>query len=204
MKDIVFFPIVLLVAILMVTGAMVSDDERRLCGPVSGGAGPADYSYAIVEGRDLCRMEAGPSVELNRVGGPVDEAYLTLEAIAEDHRDDPEFNSHFKLAADLEYQYAGQKLRLLITARPSGASGAEAFEVNYSTGKAGETGWIRFNLKPGWETYRFDYNVPEKLLADSVAFDYFAIRPVIDGKARSVDIQRIEFRKQGKWGVTGS
>ncbi|MEM9939441.1 MAG: hypothetical protein AAF768_11375 [Pseudomonadota bacterium] len=204
MKDSVFFPIVLLVAILMVAGAMISDDGRRLCGPMSGGAGPADYSYAIVEGRDLCRMEAGPSSNLNRIGGPADEAYITILAVDDQHRDAPEFNSHVKLAADLEYQYAGQKLRMQITARPSEANGAEAFEVNYSTGKAGETGWIRFNMQPGWDTYRFDYNVPEKLLADSVAFDYFAIRPVIDGKARSMDLQRIEFRKLGKWGVTGS
>lgn len=195
MKDIFFFPLALLVAIGMVAGAMMVGGNTQQCGPVGGADGPADYSSATVNGKDLCRMEGrrGFALDLS------DDGVLKVSVEPQMPRDDPEQNPNFKLASDLELVYAGQKLRVSVTAKPTDGAGAEAFEVMYSTGKAGNSGWQRFTMKPDWDTYRFEYNVPEKLLEDAVAFDYLAIRPVGAEKTRSMLIKEVEFRRFGKW-----
>ena len=197
MKDILFFPLAILVAAGMVAGAMMMGGDAPQCGPVGGANGPADYSSATVNGADLCRLEGRRGFGLNLS----DDGILTLSVEPQPPRDDPEQNPNFKLAADLELVYAGQKLRVSVTAKPAGAGGAEAFEVMYSTGKGGNSGWRRFDMKPDWDTYRFEYNVPEKLLEDqdAAAFDYLAIRPVGAEKTRVMEIREVDFRRYGKW-----
>ena len=39
--------------------------------------------------------------------------------------------------------------------------------------------------------------VPDKLLENAVAFDYFSIRPVVPEKVRGIMIRQIEFRRSG-------
>ena len=67
----------------------------------------------------------------------------------------------------------------------------------YSAGKVGNSGWHRFELEPDWKTYTFEYVVPEKLLENAVAYDYFSIRPVVPEKVRGIMIREIEFRRSG-------
>ncbi|MEL7112090.1 MAG: hypothetical protein AAGK93_03985, partial [Pseudomonadota bacterium] len=100
---------------------------------------------------------------------------------------------------DLETVYSGHRLRVSLTVKPTTGAGAEAFEFNYSAGKAGDTGWIRFDLKPEWETYTAEIDVPRKLLENSAALDYLAVRPVVPEKTRGIELSEIRFRRLGKW-----
>jgi len=200
LNDRLFFPLALLVALAMVGGAMMVGRGKPMCGPVGGANGPADYSKVLVTGTDLCRMVGAKGYKLSTIDPEIEPNILTITASKDALRDEPEKNAHFILAADLETVYAGQKLRITVTARPAPRQGAQAFQVNYSTGKAGQSGWQTFDLKPDWQEYRFDYHVPLKLLEDSTAYDYFSIRPVVPEKSRALEIQRVEFRRLGKWG----
>ncbi|MEC7291060.1 MAG: hypothetical protein VXW22_13305, partial [Pseudomonadota bacterium] len=58
MKDAVFYPLVALLAVLMIGAAMIEGWSQPKCGPFGGADGPADYSLIILNGGDLCRMEA--------------------------------------------------------------------------------------------------------------------------------------------------
>ncbi|MEM8618013.1 MAG: hypothetical protein AAGF20_13905, partial [Pseudomonadota bacterium] len=66
------------------------------------------------------------------------------------------------------------------------------------------SGWQTFDLKPGWQTYDFTFNVPEKLLEDSAAFDYLSIRPVVPEKTRALEVRSVEFRRYGRWNKEGA
>ena len=199
MNDRVFFPLAFLVVIAMVGGAMMVDSDKPLCGPVGGANGPEDYSQAIIDGRDLCRMEAVFGHELTQSAPEKKRNTLRIMADPGSLRDDVEASAHFKLGPDLETVYAGQTLRVTIRARPAAERGAMAFEFNYSTGKAGDTGWHRFDMQPGWQDYTHTIKVPKKLLESAVAFDYFAIRPEVGSKPRTIEIERITFDRLGAW-----
>lgn len=194
MKDIIFYPLMGVIALTMIGSAMFFGWSQPKCGPFGGADGPADYSLIILSGRDLCRMEAtfGYELELN---GDV----LTIRAEDGAGLSNVEQNAHFRLGPDLETVYAGQKVRISLTVKPAAGSGAEAFEFNYSAGKAGDTGWTRFDLKPEWDTYTAEVEIPRKLLENSVAFDYLSVRPVVPDKTRAIDLREIRFRRMGEW-----
>lgn len=194
MKDIVFFPLMLFIAIAMVGGAMMVGGDAPNCGPVGGADGPEDYRFARVEGQDLCRMEGRKGFDVS-----LENDILTITAEPGSARSDYDQNPHFVLAGDLETVYAGQILKVSVTAKPTNGGGAEEFEVMYSTGNAGGSGWQKFQLQPDWKTYEFTFNVPQKLLESAVAFDYLAIRPLAGDKARSLEIKDVEMRRFGKW-----
>lgn len=194
LKDIIFFPLAILVAAIMVGGAMMVGGNAPNCGPVGGAGGPADYRFARIEGINLCRMQGRRGYDVNLEGD-----ILTITAQPRPPLEDYEQNPHFVLGGDLETVYAGQELKVSVTARPSSGAGAEAFEVLYSTGNAGGSDWRTFALQPDWKTYEFTFNVPRKLLESAVAFDYLAIRPVPGEKARSLEIKDIEMRRYGAW-----
>lgn len=194
MKDIIFYPLMGVIALTIIGSAMFFGWSQPKCGPFGGADGPADYSLIILSGRDLCRMEAtfGYELELN---GDV----LTIRAEDGAGLSNVEQNAHFRLGPDLETVYAGQKVRISLTVKPATGSGAEAFEFNYSAGKAGDTGWTRFDLKPEWDTYTAEVEIPRKLLENSVAFDYLSVRPVVPDKTRAIDLREIRFRRMGEW-----
>ena len=192
LKDYLFFPLVLIVAILMVLGSIMVGANAPQCGPFGGADGPADYSFATIKGQNLCRMEGRKGYELQLAND-----ILTIRGEAEENYGELVRSPQFKLGADLETVYAGQKLTISLQVKPTEGAGAMAFEAMYSTGKAGNSGWQRFDLIPDWQTYQFEYQVPEKLLENTVAYDYFAVRPVVPEKVRGIMIREIEFRRAG-------
>ena len=113
MKDIIFYPLMGVIALTMIGSAMFFGWSQPKCGPFGGADGPADYSLIILSGRDLCRMEAtfGYELELN---GDV----LTIRAEDGAGLSNVEQNAHFRLGPDLETVYAGQKVRISLTVKP--------------------------------------------------------------------------------------
>ena len=87
-----------------------------------------------------------------------------------------------------------------IEAKPADAQGALAFEANYSAGQEGNSGWRKFNLKPGYDSYSFEWDVPVRRIADQ-AVDYLAIRPVVPEKHRAVEIRSIKFERLARTDV---
>ncbi|MCR9268987.1 MAG: hypothetical protein ACX94B_01270 [Henriciella sp.] len=194
MKDIVFYPVIVAIVAVMVVSALYRGWLQPQCGPFGGANGPEDYSLIILKGQDLCRMQGFLGYELN-----LEDEVLTIRADQEAVFADPQQNAHFELGPDLETVYAGHKIRVSLTVRPTEGAGAQAFEFNYSAGKAGNSGWIRFDLKPEWDTYTAEIDVPRKLLENNVALDYLAVRPVVPEKTRGIELSEIRFRRLGRW-----
>ena len=194
LKDIVFYPLIAAVAGAMVLASMYLGWQQPQCGPFGGADGPEDYSLIVLNGQDLCRMQGYLGYELD-----LEDSVLTIRAEQEAIYADVQQNAHFVLGPDLETVYSGHKLRVSLTVKPTDGAGAEAFEFNYSAGKAGDTGWIRFDLKPEWETYTAEIDVPRKLLENSVSLDYLAVRPVVPEKTRGIELSEIRFRRLGQW-----
>ncbi|MFN3213247.1 MAG: hypothetical protein ACE37M_09085 [Henriciella sp.] len=194
MRDYVFYPIIAAIVAAMVTASLYLGWQRPKCGPFGGADGPADYSLIILKGRDLCRMDGFEGYDLN-----LEDDVLTIRAEENANDADVQRNAHFRLGPDLENVYAGHKLRISLTVKPAAGAGAEAFEFNYSTGKAGDTGWIKFDLKPDWDTYTAEVDIPRKLLENSVALDYLSVRPVVPDKTRGIELSEIRFRRLGQW-----
>lgn len=193
-KDSVFYPLVATVVAAMVLSSLYLGWQQPQCGPFGGADGPEDYSLVILKGGDLCRMEAYLGYELD-----LEDDVLTIRAEQGANLFDVQKNAHFRLGPDLETVYAGHKLRISFTVKPTNGAGAEAFEFNYSTGKAGDTGWTRFDLKPEWETYTAEVDIPRKLLENTVALDYLSVRPVVPEKIRGIELREIRFRRLGQW-----
>ena len=194
MKDSVFYPLIAIVVAAMVVSALYLGWQQPKCGPFGGADGPEDYSLIILNGGDLCRMEAFLGYDL-----ALDDGTLTIRAAPESNYADPRQNAHFRLGPDLETVFSGHKVRISFTVKPTAAAGAEAFEFNYSAGKAGNTGWTKFDLQPEWDTYTAEIDVPRKLLENTVALDYLSVRPVVPEKTRGIELREIRFRRLGQW-----
>lgn len=194
MKDTLFYPLIAVIVTSMVVAALYLGWQKPQCGPFGGAQGPEDYSLIILQERDLCRMEAYLGYELD-----LQDDILTIRAEADANDEDVQKNAHFRLGPDLETVFAGHKVRISLTVKPTNGAGAEAFEFNYSTGKAGDTGWIRFDLKPDWETYTAEVDIPRKLLESVAALDYISVRPVVPEKTRGIELREIRFRCLGQW-----
>ncbi|MEL6414156.1 MAG: hypothetical protein AAFQ15_04365 [Pseudomonadota bacterium] len=194
MRDIVFYPIVAVIVVAMVIASLYLGWQQPKCGPFGGADGPADYSLIILKGQDLCRMDGFEGYELL-----LEEDVLTIRAEEGANDADVQRNAHFRLGPDLETVYAGHKLRISLTVKPTDGAGAEAFEFNYSTGKAGDTGWTKFDLQPDWNTYTAEVDIPRKLLENNGALDYISVRPVVPDKTRGIELSEIRFRRLGQW-----
>ncbi|MEL6956119.1 MAG: hypothetical protein AAFO88_05710 [Pseudomonadota bacterium] len=191
MGDRIFFPLIILLAGGLVALALAPQVGALPAGPVS--VGDMNYNQVSVEGAQLNRMLAGGEASVELVGNDQLEIITTAGVLS----DDPRLGPHFELAADIEVQFSGFEVEVLITAKPGESRGATQMQANYSTGRDGESGWQVFNLRPDWETFSFTYRVPAK--SGENALDYLAIRPVTPDKSRSLLIRRIEFKRGQRW-----
>lgn len=195
MSDFVFYPIALIAALAIVAAAALPGRDRMTCGSVSGAG--TNYQRIVVDGDDLCRFEAAgqSDIELNFTGDTID--FVTVSAEAGKLGDRPDRNPHFRLAADIELQFSGHEIEVIIVARPSQSGGAFAFEANYSAGIEGNSDWRKFDLQRGFSRHTFTWTVPPRT-GEEQAVDYLAIRPVVPEKTRSIDIQSVTFRRLEK------
>ena len=194
LRDSVFYPVIGIVVAIMVLSSFYIGWQQPKCGPFGGANGPDDYSLIILKGQDLCRMDGYLGYEIE-----LDEEVLTIRAEADAAYADVRQNAHFRLGPDLVTVYSGHKLRISFTVKPTSGAGAEAFEFKYSAGNAGDTGWTRFDLKPEWETYTAEVDIPRRLVDNSEALNYLSVRPVVPEKIRGIELSEIRFRRLGQW-----
>lgn len=186
MRDHFFFPLATLLIGLLVLLAVLPGFGRLPTGAVAGDG--VNYDRIEIEGRYLNRIVAGGEAvtRLLRDG----DTYLAFIEVEDGALSDaPELGPHFRLAPDIELQFAGRRIRVTVTARPADMRGAEAMQVNYSAGRVGESGWQVLPLQPGFADFSFDYDVPAHQGEQGV--DYLAIRPVVPDKSRALVIKRI-------------
>ncbi len=193
MKDYLFFPLAAIIAAGLIAFAALPGRDRQACGSVSG----AGTSYAIIEltAADMCRLEAAGQARLNLLGLEGAPTAMRISAGAGMLGDRPDRNPHFRLAADLEQAFSGFRVRTTIEARPADEGGALALEANYSEGAKGNSGWQRFDLKPGWNTYSFEWDVPARTRTEDQGVDYLALRPYVPEKTRAVDVRAVTFER---------
>tara|TARA_R110000787_G_scaffold44093_8_gene108020 strand:+ start:8678 stop:9274 length:597 start_codon:yes stop_codon:yes gene_type:complete len=195
MRDRFFFP-----AALVVVGLMVFFAIRPAIGALPTGTVTGDgvhYDKIVVEGNYLHKIYAGGNAKTELVDGPNGKRVLLIQADAGALRDEPELGPHFRLAADIETQFAGQTVRTTVRARPTDDKGAMQIALNYSAGRVGESGWEIFDLKSGFNDFSFDYDVP--LIEGDQGVDYFGVRPVVPDKSRELLVERITFERLGPW-----
>ena len=194
MKDRLFFPAIALFAGALVYLALLPGIGALPSGPVS--VGDLNYNQVEVSGVELNRIEVGgeADIQLVRGDGP---PHLLMETIAGALPDDPVQGPHFVLAADIEVQFSGFEVEVIVRAKPGERLGATQMMVNYSAGRDGESGWQVFDLKPDWDDFSFTYRVPVK--SGDNALDYLAVRPVTPDKTRSLLIESVTFRRGARW-----
>lgn len=195
MKDRIFFPLALVLAVGMVALAILPGVGRLPTGPVAGDG--QHYAKVTISGKYLNKVIAGGDATTRLEDGPDGRKQLYIEAQAGVLNDAPELGPHFRLAADLELQFSGFRIRCTVRARPADDHGAMQMQTNYSAGRVGESGWQVFDLRPGFQDYSFEYDVP--LIEGDQGVDYFAIRPVVPEKSRALIVEQVTFERLNRW-----
>ncbi|MEM7766009.1 MAG: hypothetical protein AAF253_00805 [Pseudomonadota bacterium] len=190
-KDTVFYPLAAIAAALLVLLALSPAFGALPSGPVSVGDG--QYGAVSVSGLQLNRMQPGVEATLTLVES-ADPTAIEIGVDAETLSDDPVLGPHFPLAADLEVQFAGYEIAITVRAKPGPTRGATRMQVNYSTGRDGESGWQAFDLKPGYDDYTFVYDVPAR--TGEQGLDYLGIRPVVPDKSRTLLVEEVRFERR--------
>ncbi len=179
----------------MILVALQVGVKRLPSGPIGGA--DSNYIEVIVEGEQLSRLESGGEVvELDRIGTG-DDMVMRIIAAFGALSDDTTRGPHFKIDADLERAFAGHTVEVTISARPTQERGANAMLVNYSTGKNGNSGWLRFDLEPNYAEYRFTYDLPANVTERGL--DYLGIKPDVLSKKRGIEIRKVVFKRLGRW-----
>ncbi len=199
MRDHFFYPAALIVLALMVFFAIRPGIGRLPDGPVTGDG--VNYSVITIDGNNLNKIYAGGEAETRFAKDPEGNPAVFIRIETEALSEDPLLGPHYRLAGDLEVQYSGQIIRCTVRARPADEGGAMQMRVNYSAGRVGESGWQTFDLKPGYQDYTFEYRVP--IARGDQGLDYFAIRPVVPDKSRSLWVKQITFTRLGRWSQEG-
>lgn len=186
MRDKFFFPLAALLTVMMVFLAIQPGIGRLPTGAVAGDG--LNYSRIVIDDTYLNKIVQGTdaSAQLIRDRGTY---FLHIEAAADDQVAAPELNPHFRIAADVEMQFAGRRIRVTARVRPADVRGASQVEMIYSAGRAGDSGWQTLDLGQGFTEVSFEYDVPP--LQGEQGVDYIAIRPAAPEGSRAIILERI-------------
>ena len=195
MKDRIFFPLAFLVAAGMVVLAVSPGIGRLPSGALTGDG--QHYDRITVSDTYLNKIIAGGNAVTRLQKGQSGRTELYIEADVDALDSAPELGPHFRLAADLELQFSGYRIRATVRARPADDHGAMQMQTNYSAGRVGNSGWQVFDLQPGFADYSFEYDVP--LIEGDQGVDYFAIRPVVPDKSRALVVESVTFERLARW-----
>lgn len=186
MRDKFFFPLAALLTVMMIFLAIQPGIGRLPTGAVTGDG--VDYSRIVIDDTYLNKIVQGTeaSAQLIRDRGTY---FLYVEAAADEVIAAPELNPHFRIAADVETQFAGRRIRVTARVRPADVRGASQVEMNYSAGRAGDSGWRTLDLGQGFTEVTFEYDVPP--LQGEQGVDYIAIRPAAPEGSRAIILESI-------------
>ena len=191
LKDRLFFPLAVLLAIGMVFIALSAGFGRLPTGAVTGDG--VNYDRITIEGEYLHKVYAGGDATTQLVKDPDGTYGLFISAQDQTLNDAAEFGPHFRLAQDLEVQFSGRRIRCTVTVKPAADRGATQVALNYSAGRIGESGWQILDLAPGTKEVSFEYDLPT--IEGDQGVDYFGIRPVAPEKPRAIIVEKVVFER---------
>ncbi len=191
LRDRLFFPLAILLAAALVALAISPALGQNPTGAVTGDG--VDYDRVVIEGDYLHKVYAGGDAITKVQRGPDGREQLLIQALMGVLDETPELGPHFRLAADIEQQFSGRTVRVIVRAKPAPDRGATQMQINYSAGRVGESGWKVFDLKPDFSDFAFDTKVP--VIEGDQGFDYVAIRPVVPEKSRAILVERITIER---------
>lgn len=194
MKDYIFFPMILCLAVLLVGLALRTSGDDLPTGSVSGAN--TNYRVIRVDGEDLNRFDAGEEA-VRFLRRSESDPVLVVRATADEFPGSPDAGPHFRLAADLQTAFSGRQVRVNIRARSAEVDGAKALEIAYMAGPEGRTRWQRFNLNDKFSNYAFNFNVPVAQFEQG--FDFVGIRPVINPGETSIEIESLTLVNLSLW-----
>jgi len=188
LPDKIFFPLMLIIIASMVWLATHRSGQACPTGSVSGGG--TDYNRVEISGTQLNRFIPKQGLKASDCTANSDYV-LELRATDASFPAAPDAGPHFRLATDLQAQFSNQKIAITVRARTSPDAGAKTFQVNYSTGPEGASGWQTFALTAAYADYAFEYAVPETQQGQGV--DFLGLRPIVEGEATGIEIESVTF-----------
>ena len=184
LKDRFFYPLAALIAFAMIGVALsfaakVDLSDERIW-----------REGYVMEGEDLARLTAQPGTQAvfnaQMAGDP---AFARLSSTTARENLPPGPGVFAPLGPDYERAFSGRQLRLTVTARPSRINALSEFDMAYFSAGAGDSGWQRRTLEPGWSDYVMVFR-PGLRTADP-DLDYFSIWPGETAEALSMDVMRM-------------
>ena len=190
LKDRFFYPLAALCVAAMVAAALSFGSNTDLT------VEEIRKSGYLMAGEDLVRLTAQPGTQavfVAAAGGEPAYARLTSNAARESLPKGPGVFAPLGLIH--ERAFAGQDIRMTVTARASRANGLETFDIGYFTAGSRDSGWKRKRLTPEWKDYILDFNPGP--LTERVGLAHASVWPGETAELLNVDIKsiRVEVRR---------
>lgn len=181
MKDWFFYPLVTLIVAGMITYAL------SFGGPVSI---DADDGF-VIEKDGLTTLTNSPGTNLS-IASEADNPNAYAVFAAQTARDlaPPSAGIFATLSPQYEKAFAGQNIRISISARKGRSDPLDEFDIGYFTFGAGDSGWKTFPLEQDFKTYSFTFkpNLPQ----GDPASDFVGVWPDVQGRNRTMDVEWIK------------
>ena len=180
MKDWQFYPLIIAFVVAMVAYALSLanyDDVARTSG-------------LTLQGESLSGLYAAEGLSYSiasEMNNPA--AYAVLSAHVSREKAPKSAGIFVTLGPKDEKAFAGQLLRITVTARAGRTAPLDQFEIAYFTAGAGDSAWQTFVLTDEFADYAFEYtpNFPN----GDPGNDYVGIWPDVDGEERTVEVKAI-------------
>ena len=90
---------------------------------------------------------------------------------------------------DFELSARGKTIRINVTAKAGTINPSSAFLVAYSTAMNGNSGWKEFAVGQDYQTFSFDYSVPEA--SKPANSDYIGLISDVSASGRSISLKKV-------------
>jgi len=184
LKDRFFYPLAALIVTAMVVLALSfgeSDDLTTL---------EIWKDGYVMSGEDLVRLTAQPgtqAVYIAAAGGEPAYARLTSTAARDSLPKGP--GVFAPLGPKYERAFAGQDIRMTVTARASRMNPLADFDIGYFSAGSGDSGWKRKSLTVEWKDYILDFNPGP--LTERQGLDHASVWPGETAELLNVDVKEI-------------
>ncbi len=180
MKDWQFYPLIIAFVVAMVAYALSLADYDNA----------ARASGLTLEGESLSGLYAAEGLSYSiasEINNPA--AYAVLSAHVSREKAPKSAGIFVTLGPKDEKAFAGQLLRITVTARKGRTAPLERFDAAYFTAGAGDSAWQTFELSNEFSDYAFEFT-PNFPTGDP-GNDFVGIWPDVDGEERTMDVKAI-------------
>lgn len=201
MRDSFFFPATLILSVVMVALAVWPGVGRLPTGLVTGLKG--QYALTTVQGPQLNKIVAGGDARIELRKDPEHDYVLEISSKAGALSDNPKLGPHFVLGDDIQTALAGFRVKCTVWAKPGKERGTKQIALNYYNDRKSAPDWQILTVGNLEEAKPASFIFEMPATPDPTRTDYFAIRPVVPDKSRSIVVTKVEFERLDRWDTTG-